>query len=1035
MIARIAFVCVATVGSFQCLSGWCAEPAIRPSAVLDLSFDETEGAAQDRAAPGAMKDTADAVNGPGRTQSPFWNSRNGLAAKLDANQKQFFQVADSVDLDQAAGCTVSFYVLNLLDPSDAAFHGIVAKRSATEQKTNYGFNFQQASKKLQVYVHDGASFKVVGFPLDVALAYRRLTHLTATFRPGDAPDADVDADFDDLEIKLYVNGKAIKPLDSTGGPVLEDAGWITDVNFSGMLSDAPLTIGASYPNGELFSGLIDEFLLFNRALSTEESLQLFHEVAGENGEALARLEVEAPVTPSPVISSLTPRGVQVGSTTRVTISGENLSPNPSLTLLGEPFDNSTIVEATNERIVADIAIPADRLPMLLPLAVRTENGVSPPVPLPADRLPQRLLSDISGGQPAEHPAAYTGTLNGIDRHRLLIEGKKGETFVAEVELKRLGGTADPVLELKTANETPIEVAWGHSQRGGDARLVATLPHDGHYVLELHDLAYKAPASQFRLLIGQLHLVDAVIPSAVEPGSMVEAKAVGVGLGDSTLQASVSTGGTAAVLSGPVAALSQGIMPNVRVSDGRELTETDATAAAVDLAGAGLAPTYITGQLSESGETDRFVFLSQGGQPLTFEAMAKSIGSPVEPDLVVNQNGKRLGRKAARPGAGSASLNITPAAGEFTVEISDRFRGHGGERIYRLRVAPASAPDLSATLLGESVVLPRTGRGVARLHIERRGEVGDVRLVADPASGVVIEPAVIPKGDPSQDVFITIKASGDRPIGSVLRLTAQADTAGGTMQRHVQATPGGPLAGFDVGRRYYDIPIVTAASAPTVEIVRLPTAALKGVIETIGLQLTGDIPEQHVVRFTLLTDEPARPNDPNNPAAGNKPAVRLAQDATLAAGSSDAVIPLEVPADLAITQLGAVIKAEVVPHAWSNHVVAVGYSSPFQLPVHDAVTKAGSSSEVKLKAGENQVPITIERAAGFAQPVRVELRGLPSGVSSPAAEIAPDASQATLKVTVPAEASAGPLKDVELAILSTTGAILKSVKPFSLDVQP
>ncbi len=576
---------------------------------------------------------------------------------------------------------------------------------------------------------------------------------------------------------------------------------------------------------------------------------------------------------------------------------------------------------------------------------------------------------------------------------------------------------------------------GASLRGGDARLVATLPHDGRYVIELHDLAYNAPASQFRLLIGSLHLVDAVIPSAVEPGSTVEAKAIGVGLTDPTLQVSVAAGEPAAVLSGSAAALSQGVMPAVPSSDGRELTETDAASEAVDLAAAGLTPTYITGQLAERGETDRFVFRTSGGTPITLEAMAKSIGSPVEPDLVVKQNEKRLGRKAARPGDGSASVSVTPAEGEFTVEVSDRLRGHGPERIYRLRVAPESAPDLTATLLGESVVLPKTGRGVARLHIERRGDIGDVRLVADPASGVVVEPAVIPKGSASQDVFITIKASGDRPIGPALRLTAQADTAGGSMQRHVQATPGGSLAGFDRSRRYYEIPIVTAASAPTVEIVRLPESALKGVTDSIGLQLTGEIPERHVVRFTLLTDEPARPNDPANPAAGNKPVIRLAQDALLASGSSDAVVPLEVPADLAIAELGAVIKAEVVPHAWSNRVVAVGYSAPFQLSVKEAVAMAASPSAIKLKPGENDVPIVIERTAGFTQPVRVELRGLPGGVSAAAAEIAADASQATVKVTVPAGVSAGPLNDVELVVLSTNGAILKSVKPFALEVQP
>ncbi len=1012
------------------------ESPVRPTAVVDLTFDEAEGVAEDRAGSGETKDSAQPMNAPERISSPFWNAQAGRSTKLDAAKVQYFQVANSPDLNHLTGSTLSFYFLNLHELSDATFRGIAAKRSGGEQKTNYGLNFQPSSKKLQVYVHDGTGYKVVGFPLEEAFGVRRLAHLAATFRPGDAPDPDADTDTDDLEIKLYVNGKPLKPLDSTGGPVLADAGWLTDVNFAGMVSDAPLTIGSSFPNGEAVSGLIDEFLVFNRPLSSEEAARLFREVAGSDGDALARLETEAPTTATPTITDLSPRGVQIGVPTRLTISGQNLAPNPTLTLLGRPLEHSTVVESTPERIVAEITLPADHTATLLPLAIRTDSGVSASVPLPADRLPQRMLAEATNGQPAELPAAYTGVLNGTDRPRILIEGKAGQKLVAEVELKRLGGAADPVIELKSENETPLAVVWGRSQRAGDPRLVATLPQDGRYFVELHDLAYKAPRSPFRLLLGDLRLMDSVVPPAVVPAEAATATAVGVGIAEPMVELALEAGEPTATIGGPAAAASQGILPIATQSDGRELTEAEASAEVVDLAGNGLQATYVTGQLATADETDRILIRVPAGQAIDLRAEAKSWGSPVEPVLTVFQNEKRIGRQAAKPGDGAASLTVTPKEdGQIEVHVADRLRGHGADRLYRLRLAPAGTPEIKVTVLDEAIVLPATGRGVMRIRVERRGDLGPIRMIPDEAAGVAVEPTTIPPGPETQNLFITVNSIVGQTVASTLRMTVEADTPNGPLRRAVEATPGKSLSGFDASRPYFETPIVSTTAAPAVEIVRLPAAAFKGVTETVGLQVVGDVPAGQVVRFSLVSDEPARPNDPSNAAAGNKPMVRLAQDAVLASGMTDAIIPLEVPADVAVNEIGAVIKAEVVPHAWSNRVAAVGYSAPFRLAVKDAVANAAAKTAPVLKIGENAAPIVVERQEGFTQPVRVELRGLPAGYTTSPTELPAAASEASLAITVPEGTAAGAVNDVELVVLGPNGTVLKSVKPFAIEVQP
>ncbi|MGC1273993.1 MAG: LamG-like jellyroll fold domain-containing protein [Planctomycetaceae bacterium] len=1009
------------------------EPTIRSTAVVDLSFDETDGPAEDRATGGTVRDTAQPMNGATRVTSPFWNVTAGQAARLNPSGNPFFQIADSADLDHAAGTTLSFYFLSLHELKDAVFHGITAKRQPNDQgsKTNYGLNFQPSSKKLQVYIHDGSGFKVVGFPLEAAFGVRRLAHLTATFRPGDAPAPDADTDADDLEIRLYVNGIPLKPMDAPGGTVTADAGWITDVNFAGLLNDTPLTIGASFPNGETVSGLFDEYLVFNRPLTAEEAAKLFIEVAGPDGAQLARREAEGVPAVEPAITNIVPRGLQVGATTRLTIAGRNLGPDPVLSLLGLQATAEVQPDSTTERLIVDVTVPADSAPTAVPLSVRTLTGLSDPVPLPIDRLPQRMIPKTD--EPVSLPAAFTGRLQGSNRQRIAFDGTKGQTFVAEVELKRLGGKADPVLELKTDAGVPIDIAWGRSIRGGDPRLVTTLPADGRYVLELHDLAYQAANSPFHLLAGDLHLMDAVVPSLVEVGTTRMATVVGIGLDGQSVELASATGEPTAVLSGPAVVASHGVLPVATTGFGRVLDELAATAGTI---GVGAVETTVAGQLVDAREIDRYALQTTAGQAIEIHADAKAIGSPVEPVLTVYEADREIERKSAQPGTGTVSVTVTPKTGRVEVRIGDRLSAvEGIARLYRLRIVPAGSAQMQVTLLDSAIVLPSTGRGVTRLRVERRGDVGPIRLMPDGASGVVIEPDVIPAGQPAEEVFVTVKAVPDQEIGQTLSLTAEAETPAGLVRRPVRVSPGTVVEQFDPTRPQFQVPIVVTSAAPSIELVRVPAVVHKGTEATIGLKVAGDLPEGYAVRFSLVSDEPPRPNDPKKPADGLKPTVRLSQDAAVPPGISDAAVTLLTPADVAVSQVRAVLKAEVVPHAWSNQVVAIGYSAPITLAVQDAIASAAITGSNAVKSGENQVAFAIHRHDGFAKPLRVELRGLPSGFAAAAVDLAADQSEATLGVVVPADAAAGPVPNVELAVLGPDGTVLKSIKPVELTVQP
>ena len=282
--------------------------AIRATAVVNFSFDEESGSALDTAAAGAVPDEGKLVGDPARVASPFWNQTGKKAVQLDAAKSQCVEIADGADVDATKAVSFGLMVVNLTEPTDAAYHGLVAKRGLTAPaSTNYGINFTMQADNFQVYIHDGTTFKVVTYSTKAALPYRKLVYLTATFLVGDAPKQDDDTDEDDVRIMLFANGEPLVPLSSGSGYVQGNQAWITNVNVAGLLNSFTTTIGRSEPGLEHLSCVVDEFSLFDKALSPPQVKRLFLEVAGNNVAKLIAADKPVPAI-VPVIGSLSQAG-------------------------------------------------------------------------------------------------------------------------------------------------------------------------------------------------------------------------------------------------------------------------------------------------------------------------------------------------------------------------------------------------------------------------------------------------------------------------------------------------------------------------------------------------------------------------------------------------------------------------------------------------------------------------------------------------------------------------------------------------------
>ena len=59
-----------------------------------------------------------------------------------------------------------------------------------------------------------------------------------------------------------------------------------------------------------------------------------------------------------------------------------------------------------------------------------------------------MMNQTNAKKPTTLPGAFSGTIAGTQEQRVWFTGKKGQRVVADVETKRLGGTMEPVLEIK-----------------------------------------------------------------------------------------------------------------------------------------------------------------------------------------------------------------------------------------------------------------------------------------------------------------------------------------------------------------------------------------------------------------------------------------------------------------------------------------------------------------------------------------------------------------------------------------------------------
>ncbi len=336
----------------------------------------------------------------------------------------------------------------------------------------------------------------------------------------------------------------------------------------------------------------------------------------------------------PTITELPVRGLQVGGTTTITIQGTELLPAPRIVLPVPILRQELQPGGTAERIEVEVELSGQVSPGMLPLRIQTAAGISNSVLIGVDRLAeQEFQSEVS-----LLPSAFHGTVRGAEVMRTSFIGRRGMRITADVEARRLGSELRPVLRI--LDDQGRQLGWnqGHSFLQGDARVTLTLPADGSYHVELHDLLYKAPSPGFfRLKVGTFDYADQVFPPAMRRGESAPIQLLAQDRRPTSLRMTAPSETPESWL--PVVSRSPwftGIPPAMALSDHPELVEGGASEL-LELPGV---PSAVSGRLMTAGEKDTYSLAVQPGSTLRLEVFAQRIGSPIDGVLLVqNEQGQ------------------------------------------------------------------------------------------------------------------------------------------------------------------------------------------------------------------------------------------------------------------------------------------------------------------------------------------------------------------------------------------------------------
>lgn len=755
--------------------------------------------------------------------------------------------------------------------------------------------------------------------------------------------------------------------------------------------------------------------------------------------AQASKDKAKPLARSPELIRASLYGLEAGKTTQLVIYGTDLLPNPQL--LGLPANTHSLRPGgTADRLEFDVSIPARTAVGHYPLRVRTLRGITAALPMAVEGLPQVADGTSDPQHPLALPVAISGEVPSGKPAQVFVSALKGQRIVVDVECQRLGGTLSPVLELKNSRRTPVAIQWSQAELQGDARIVADIPADGVYSVELHDLAFKVSGSNpFRLKIGELKLADGVFPAVLPTGTRREVKLIGPGWASGmplTADAGDLLPGMTRSVVIPAEPGVAAPAPVITGGEGIEVFERGSSDSPQNVdcqfAETPRLAVSINGRIDQPGEIDKYLLQVRPEQKLRMQIDGRGAHSRLDCQISVSRtDGTVVAQTEERP---QLMFAVPTGVTSLLVTVRDLHGLGGNDFPYRLEIAPGEQPGFTLALREERVLIPRDGLATVRLDVNRQGYAGAIAITAEGAPHLEVRPAEIPAEAVSVLLQLKVRTgSPDVPLQS-LRITGESRDMATPLRRVATLQTGSRLSLVTNSR--YELPVaVLPATGFDISVKTPPTQWYRGIPAEIPLSVdTAKLPTGiQAFVLTLVSTEPPR-NRTLNPIRGTFPFVKSTGTKPLPVRTkvsdreqpvTTAVVQLQVPEDGTDREFDCAIRADLLSNAGDLRPLATTFTRSFHVKVSAAATIKYAANALVLVSG-SPVKFTgeVHRHPDYKETIEASLTGLAADYLAPKVTIPPDQDHFEIIVTAPKVTAGGEILNINFVLKDRQGRRLQ-----------
>jgi hypothetical protein len=482
---------------------------------------------------------------------------------------------------------------------------------------------------------------------------------------------------------------------------------------------------------------------------------------------------------APSLSAVTPYGFQRGTEADVSFAGARLGDTQELMFYSPGIKVAELKTEKDNLVKAKLAIAPDCRIGIHAVRLRTATGVSNlrtftigPLPEVPEKEPN---NDFAAPQPVPFGCTVSGVVQSEDVDHFVVEAKKGERIVAELEGIRLGYTFfDPYLAVLNSERFELGRSDDAALLRQDCLCAVIAPEDGKYIVQVRESAYGGNGScKYRLHVGKFPRPTTVLPAGGRPSETLSIRWIGDPAGEWTEQITLPS--EEKQKHGLFAQDQHGIAPSpnvVRVVDLPNTMEAEPNDAR-DGATAATAPGALNGVIEKPGDVDNFKFTAKKGQRFDIRVYARNtLRSPLDSVLVVRRaGGAAVGSNDDSGGPDSYLRFNAPADEDYYVEIYDHLRGGGPDYAYRIEIAPMTQA-LTMTLperqryVSTTLAVPRGNRMALMVNAGRANWGGDLEVsIEGLPKGMSFETVTMPAN--RNTIPVLFSAAADAPLGGTL----------------------------------------------------------------------------------------------------------------------------------------------------------------------------------------------------------------------------------------------------------------------------